>query len=57
MLSDVPLRDGVTNMVICITGRGSTKDFSVLITDKIPDLELISKNQCFPMFLYETEEA
>ncbi|HFC8843628.1 TPA: type ISP restriction/modification enzyme [Neisseria oralis] len=57
MLPDVPLRDGVTNMTICITGRGSTKDFSVLITDKIPDLEMISKNQCFPMFLYETEEA
>ena len=57
VLPDVPLRDGVANMTICITGRGSTKDFSVLITDKIPDLEMISKNQCFPMFLYETEEA
>ena len=44
-------------MTICITGRGSTKDFSVFITDTVPDLEMISKSQCFPMFLYETEEA
>lgn len=57
MLPHVPLRDGVTNMTICITGRGSTKDFSVFITDTVPDLEMISKSQCFPMFLYETEEA
>ena len=57
VLPDVPLRDGVTNMTICITGLGTTKGFSVLMTDAIPDLQLQMNGQCFPMFLYETEEA
>ncbi|HEY3307923.1 MAG TPA: type ISP restriction/modification enzyme [Desulfuromonadaceae bacterium] len=41
------------NLVLCVTGVGSTKDFSVLMTDTIPDLELISKSQCFPLHTYE----
>jgi len=41
------------NKVICMTGRGSTKDFSALITNAIPDLEMISKNQCFPLTTHE----
>ena len=57
VLPDVPLRDGVTNMTICITGLGTTKGFSVLMTDAIPDLQLQMNGQCFPMFLYETEES
>ncbi|WP_371327486.1 type ISP restriction/modification enzyme [Neisseria sp. HMSC31F04] len=57
MLPHVPLRDGVTNMTICITGLGTTKGFSVLMTDAIPDVQLQMNGQCFPMFLYETEEA
>ena len=40
------------NRVICVTGIGSTKPFSALITDTIPDLELISKSQCFPRYGY-----
>ena len=36
------------NLVICVSGVGVTKDFSVIITDMIPDLELIGKSQCFP---------
>jgi predicted helicase len=43
-----------SNLVMCITGRGSTKEFSVLISNSIPDLELISKGQCFPLFVYES---
>ena len=35
------------NRIICLTGRGSAKEFSVLMTDVIPDLEVISKSQCF----------
>ena len=57
VLPDVPLRDGVSNMTICITGLGTTKGFSVLMTNAIPDLQLQMNGQCFPMFLYETEEA
>lgn len=45
----------LSNRVICVTGRGASKEFSVLITNLIPDLEMISKNQCFPLYLYEKE--
>ena len=41
------------NLVICVSGVGVTKDFSVIITDMIPDLELIGKSQCFPLYYYE----
>lgn len=44
------------NKVICVTGKGSTKEFSVMVTNLIPDLELISKNQCFPLYLYEEKQ-
>ena len=40
------------NHVICVPGIGSNKPFSVLMTDTIPDLELISKSQCFPRYGY-----
>ena len=39
-------------MVICVSGVGVTKDFSCIITDQIPDLELIGKSQCFPLYYY-----
>ena len=41
------------NRVICVSGIGSTKPFSVLITDTMPDLEITSKSQCFPRYVYE----
>ena len=47
----------VKNQVISVTGRGATKEFSALITDKIPDLEMISKGQCFPMDVYEFSDG
>ena len=40
------------NLVICVTGRGSTNPFSCIMADKIPDLEIISKSQCFSRWLY-----
>ena len=40
------------NYVICVTGRGATNPFSALVTDTMPDLELISKGQCFPRYSY-----
>ena len=46
------------NRVICVTGRGATKPFSALVTDTMPDLEMISKGQCFPRYSYpKPEEA
>lgn len=41
------------NIVIATTGRGSAKDFSALISKRLPDLEMISKGQCFPLYIYE----
>lgn len=44
------------NKIICITGTSSTKDFSSLITDIIPDVQLFANGQCFPLYLYEKAE-
>jgi len=48
------------NIAICVDSRGSTKDFSALIVNTLPDYECISKGQCFPLYAYtpadETEE-
>lgn len=41
------------NLVICLSSIGSSKDFSVLVTDKIPDLQLMFNGQCFPLYWYE----
>jgi predicted helicase len=43
----------IENRVICVSGVGVTKEFSCIITDIIPDLELIGKSQCFPLYYYE----
>ena len=40
------------NRAICVPGVGSTKPFSALVTDTMPDLELISFGQCFPRYRY-----
>jgi len=44
------------NRVICVTGRGSTKLFSCIMADKMPDGEIISKSQCFPQWLYSKDD-
>lgn len=49
--------ENVENLVICASGVGVTKDFSVIITNCTPDLELIGKSQCFPLYFYEEEKA
>ena len=41
------------NLLICVPGLGNRRDFSVLITDKIPDLGFQSAAQCFPLYYYE----
>jgi predicted helicase len=40
------------NVAICVDSRGSTKDFSTLIVNTLPDYECISKGQCFPLYAY-----
>lgn len=44
------------NRLICICGVGSRKPFSALLTDKISDLELVEKAQCFPLYWYEEDK-
>ena len=44
------------NVLICVTGIGATKDFSPLAINILPDLETISKGQCFPLYLYENDD-
>ena len=42
-----------SNYFICVSGVGVTKDFTCIITQHTPDLELIGKSQCFPLYWYE----
>ena len=42
------------NKIICISGLGGTKSFTTIITDIIPDLNILnSGTQCFPLYWYE----
>jgi predicted helicase len=44
----------VENLVICLEGTGSSKDFGCLITDKIADYSYGGiHTQCFPLYWYE----
>ena len=44
------------NLVICIQGIGSNKEFSVLLVNHVPDLQLQFNGQCFPLYWYEEKE-
>ena len=48
--------DDSENRAICVPGVGSTKPFSALMVDCMPDLELVSKGQCFPRYRYARRE-
>ena len=41
------------NLSICLTGASARKNYSVLIVDKIPCLDMIEGSQCFPLHWYE----
>ena len=42
-----------TNRAMYLSGLGSVKPFSTIMVNTMPDLELVSKGQCFPRFRYE----
>ena len=44
------------NLVICVSGVGSSKNFSVLLSDKLVSLDYNEKTQCFPLYWYEEKE-
>lgn len=43
----------IDNFAINITGVGSSKDFSVLISNGLVDMQTLSNEQCFPLYYYE----
>lgn len=45
------------NRVIILHGPGETLPFSVLMSDVIPDLHALHGGQCFPLYLYDTDET
>jgi len=44
------------NKLICVTGGGSKKNFTTVITDLIPDRQMQFNGQCFPLYYYEEKE-
>lgn len=48
--------DNSKNLVMCVSGTGSKKGFSVLITDTIQDFQLLFNSQCFPLYFYDKIE-
>lgn len=41
-----------SNRVICVTGVGASTEFSALMVDSLPNLDMLSKGQCFPLRLF-----
>lgn len=45
------------NLVICMSGNGVSTSFTCLITNFIPDLNIFTADQCFPLYWYEERKA
>jgi predicted helicase len=45
------------NLVIMCTGVGAKGDFSALMSNQIPDLQLMFNGQCFPHVIYPEEKT
>jgi predicted helicase len=45
------------NLVICMNAVGAQKEFSVMMSDHVPDLHLMQTGQCFPLYLYGESES
>lgn len=43
----------IENKVIVTTGTGAKQGFSALITNHIPDLQIMANSQCFPLYYFE----
>lgn len=49
--------ESVKNRVITLVGLGTPKNFSAIITDVVPDLQLQANGQCFPLHIFKTENT
>ena len=47
---------GIDNLIICVNGTGGSKEFSSLVTNKLPILHLVENGQSFPLYYYEKNE-
>jgi predicted helicase len=47
-----PLKNS-ENLVIITSGIGNSKDFSSIITNFTPDIQVMPNGQCFPLYFYE----
>ena len=45
------------NLIICVTGVGSLNKFSTYLTNTLPDIQMQSNGQCFPLYYYEKRSA
>ena len=45
------------NLLINITGVGAAKDFSVLISNSLVDMQTLSNEQCFPLYYYKENNS
>lgn len=41
------------NKIICVSGIGSNKGFSILYFESLSEYQIISNGQCFPLYWYE----
>lgn len=41
------------NLLINISGVGASKDFSVIMSNTLVDMQTLSNEQCFPLYIYE----
>ena len=56
-MSELEIPFGGNLVICCSTGGGGDGKFSCLITDEIPDLNVVRSGQAFPMFIYEYQES
>lgn len=47
----------ISNKLILVTGLGVNKGFTTLITDLIPDLQLLANGQAFPLYYFEERKV
>ncbi len=45
--------ENLNNLNVCVSGVGSSKGFSCIITNSLPDYQLMMNSQCFPLYWYE----
>lgn len=44
------------NRVMCCLGAGESSDFSILMTESIPNYHFVASSQGFPLYLYEASQ-